>query len=440
MKLRRALMLLRSLAMPLISYWAMTSLGFVLFFGLLTYNKGWEDDSLLILGAFIALTFGGIAAGQVLALLRARSWIPALFTTISWTGVVLFAWWDPPMPDDAEILIFIVLVAAPLFMIGGLWSLRVHMGLLATWVPLMWLTASILYISQEMTGSVENWHAGDKWAIWDVATAPVLFLGVLCMLGYLAARERHRLNLWRFGRKGPTMPKFQRAVVRTGGAAWWRGGCSTFAALIILGIVLTVGTALTAPYLWRTSSDDDGDTSGQTVQGPEEQPAEPTEGEGQPQPGPGQQMQEAIKNAGISLITMLLVLVLALMGLFIFLPPLRRALLLRHLRKPLWPVPPTRQVLQAWRVIEIALSDIGVKRMPGDSAIAMARRAVEALPPDVDHTSLLRCAEVTDRVLFGLGVGPDDPEQARRAAEMTYQTIWDLLNEGARTRAVYRFF
>jgi len=137
--------------------------------------------------------------------------------------------------------------------------------------------------------------------------------------------------------------------------------------------------------------------------------------------------------------TLILILFMAAIGLVVFIPPMRRNMLLRHLRKPLWPVPPTRQVLLAWRVVEIALADIGVRRRPGDSAEALAKRAIEALPPDIDHTALVRCAKLTDRVLFGLGVDPTDPEEARRTAEMTYQSVWEVLGEGARLWAVYRF-
>ena len=449
MSWRQTLMRARSLALPVAMYWLMTVLGFGLFFGLLVWQEGWDEDAPMVLTTMAVLTFGGVLVGQVLALLRLRTWVPVLLAFLTWGAFIAFAWTQPDMDSDVSIIITILLVAGPLFMLGGLWSLRVHMGLLATWVPLVWITACIIFIAQEMTGSVDQWHAGDKWAIWDLASAPVLFLGVVFLLGYLAARERHRLMMWRFGPKGPAMPTQARAIERGKGASFWRGGCGTLVSLLALGAVLTVGTALAAPYLWRTAPDD-GEPSEQPIDKPDPQPSEPPppqpdeqpqeqppqqgcnqqdQQDQQDQPSQGEQVQEAVKNAGISLVTLILVLLLGLLGLFIFLPPLRRGLLLRHLRKPFWPVPPTRQVLQglARRRDRVDRHRRGAPagRLGGVHGHPRHRRAA----PDVDHEALLHCAEVTDRVLFGLGVGPEDPERARRTAEMVYQTVWELLTE-----------
>jgi len=442
---RRTWMELRAAAVPVVAYWAMTALAFTLLLALYILDEG-KGEGLLIFAGIAVTTVIGIGLGQLAALLRLRTWILALTTATFWLGLLAIAALQPPLPEDVLIALAIFGLMLPFFLLAGLWSLRVHMGLLATWAPLMYLTVSIIVIAEEFTGRATYWLAGEKWAVWDLFSLPVLLLGVGFLVVYLAARERHRIQLWRFAPAGPELPRSDFEVRKGGGL-----GCGQVLAVLALTLVLAGGAALIAPYLWRSGpgGEDDGTT---TTQQATEQAQDPSGGcnqqsqqsqqdghQGQ-QPDPTQeQVVEAVKQAGISLMTLILVVLLALVGLLIFLPPMRRALLLRHLRKPLWPVPPTRQVLQAWRVVEIALADIGVDRRPGDSAASLARRAVDALPPDVDHTDLLRCAHVTDRVLFGLGVDPGDPEHARRTAEMTYQAVWELLGEGQRLRAVYRF-
>ncbi|MFK7926903.1 MAG: DUF4129 domain-containing protein [Myxococcota bacterium] len=424
----------------------MTLVGLGGLFALYLLDEGLGDKAwiFLVLGAS---TFGGIGVGQVAALLRLRTWTLGLGCALLWgLGIALI---EPlsGLGEDAAVALGMMFVLTPFFALAGLWSLRVHMGLLATWGPLVYLTGCIIVISEEFTGSSSQWFSGSKWAIWDLFSLPVLLLGTLFLIVFLVARERHRVQLWRFAKAGPDLPESSFEKTRSRSL-----GCGTLLALLALTLVLGGGAALTAPYLWRSAdSEETGDPSG-TMTEPSEPPPppEPSSGcnqdppeepptEPEPTETPTEQVVEAVKQAGFSLMTLILVLLMAAIGLLIFIPPMRRNMLLRHLRKPLWPVPPTRQVLLAWRVVEIALADIGVRRRPGDSAEALANRAIAELPPDIDHTALVRCAQLADRVLFGLGVDPTDPDEARRTAEMTYQAIWEVLGEGSRLRAVYRF-
>lgn len=440
---------LKAASVPIVAFWAMTALGWAALFVLYLIDQG-ADDGVWVFVALGVCTFVGIGAGQLAALFRVRTWVVALTCLGIWSLVFVAIYIEPIVGDDIAIVLALLLVLGPLFAMAGLWSLRVHMGLLATWAPLVYLTGCILVISQEFTGSANNWFEGSKWAIWDLFSLPILLLGTGFLLVYLAARERHRVQLWRFAKAGPDLPEKAFELKKRGGLS-----CGGLAAGVALTLVLGGATAVTAPYLWRSAPADQGDNDTKVQPQPQPQPDEPEESggcndsqteeeEGDTGEGEGggeqttEQVVEAVKQAGISLMTLILVLLMAIVGLLVFIPPMRRNMLLRHLRKPLWPVPPTRQVLQAWRVIEIALADIGVHRRPGDSAESLAQRAIDALPPDVDHTGLLRCAHLADRVLFGLGVESTDPEEARRTAEMTYQAVWELLGEGARLRAVYR--
>lgn len=448
---RRTWVELRAAAVPIAAYWAMTALAFGLLLALYIIDEG-DVEGVMIFGALAATTFAGIGTGQIAALFRLRTWVIAVVATGIWSSLLLLAAF-PALPEEVMIVVAITVTLFPFFLLAGLWSLRVHMGLLATWAPLMYITVSIIVIAEQFTGKAAAWFDGDKWAIWDIFSLPVLLLGAGFLIVFLAARERHRVQLWRFAKGGPELPRANMEVRKGVGL-----GCGQIFAILALAMVLAGGAALTAPYLWRSAPAEDGDGEGYgDGMEPQEPPPPPEqessgcnqdssegegdgegEGEAEGEGGGQESMEEAVKQAGISFATLILAVLLALLGLFIFLPPMRRSLLLRHLHKPLWPVPPTRQVLQAWRVVEIALADIGIERRPGDSAVSLARRAMEALPPDVDHEDLLRCAEITDRVLFGLGVDPGDPEHARRTAEMTYQVVWELMGEGRRLQAVYR--
>jgi hypothetical protein len=291
----------------------------------------------------------------------------------------------------------------------------------------------------EKTGKVDSWHAGDKWAIWDVVTVPILGLGVALTLVFLAARETHRLHRWR------TSPKASEptATAASRGARIARAnpGLGGVGALLLLGFFLTLTSALIAPYLWRTGPGDrDGDGGGGDPveqngdQGGDREPSESEWGD----PEWGEKAKRAVQQAAQSLFMLLLMLLLALLGLLVFGPPLRRLLLLQYLRRPFWPVPPTRRVAQHWRVVEIALGDIGLLRQPGDSATSLARRATSTVE-FVDPEALFRCATVADRVAYGLGVAPEDTMLARRTAEMTFETVWDELTESQKFRAMYRW-
>ena len=137
------------------------------------------------------------------------------------------------------------------------------------------------------------------------------------------------------------------------------------------------------------------------------------------------------------LVMLVTMLILALLALAVFGPPARRVLLLRHLRRPFWPVEPSRRVSQSWRLVEIALGDLGIDRRPGDSAEGLAARA-RGHGGLFDPEDLARCAAIADRVEYGLGLQPADTMFARRTAEMTYQSVWEELTELQKIRAMYR--
>ncbi|MBN2797854.1 MAG: DUF4129 domain-containing protein [Deltaproteobacteria bacterium] len=569
----------RSLILPVGAYWGATAVSFGIFAAAIVFTEGGTDENLGILAMFGVATAVGVLLGQLAALARVRTWF--FFTTagISWLIGMAAAGYLTSALGDVAILFAVFAFLVPIFAIAGLWSLRVHMGLLATWGPAMYITGTIIAIS-EHNGSDAQWFAGNKWAIWDVMTAPVLLLGVGLVVLYLASRELHRLSLWRFGPGGPDVPAVDAAAKVKRARAL--PGCGGVFILGVLIAVLTVAAALVSPYLWRTGpgdrdgdggeqsedydgdgvpdeaedangdgdlnnddtdgdgtpdyqdGDDDGDgvstseergksgrpkdtdgdgipdhrdtdDDGDGVPTDEEAPggsSQDTDGDGtpdhqdrdddgdgantddedpngngqpqdddsdgdgtpdyldgpppKPQSGcdkdqqqqqeqqdkadrdPTEQVVEAVKQTGLSLLFLFLALFLAVVGIFTFAPPLRRTLLLQHLRRPLWPVPPTRKVQQSWRLVEIALADAGVHPRPGDSPTGLAARAAEELK-DIDPEPILEAARAAERVAYGYGLNPDDTERVRRLAEMAYQASWESMSEWQKIVAVYRW-
>lgn len=420
---------LAAVAWPLLTYQFMVLLSLGTFFAtiLTLYGFDGSKDALALTGIAVGTLCGGLF-GQVMSLLRVRSTWMALFNT----GLFIFSIWlatqGPQLEmfigDAAFILVFTLMIGS-IMSSGGFWSLRTNRGLAATWAPMVLFTSSILAYS-EKTGADDTWRAGDKWAIWDGISLLILGSAVFLLLVYLLGRERHRVHRWR------TAPVATELVDTGPEPLRPLRGCGTWLLLGGLIVFLTASSALVAPYLWRT-----GDRGGEETTDQEDDPEdEPDETD----PMDGEALQEALRHVqrGISILcTLLTLLVLALAALFVFGPPLRRQLLLTHLRDPYWPVPPSRQAYLHWRLTEIALGDAGIHREPGETALDVARRGLEALP-DVHLEALETAAEIADRVAYGYGLEPTDVDTARRAAEMTYQAIWETLSELERLKATYR--
>jgi hypothetical protein len=216
--------------------------------------------------------------------------------------------------------------------------------------------------------------------------------------------------------------------------------------LLLFGgaVILTGATALVSPYLWRTAPGGD-EPDDDLVQAPAE--ADPTE-ETEPPDAEwlerlgelAEQATEAAKEAAGVLCPLLTLALLAVAGVLAGWRPLRRIALVRHLRAPLWEVSPTTRIEQGWRLVEIALGDLGVHPRPGEDAAGLARRArpvLERLSP-VEVHGLEDAAAVADRVRFGLGVQPGDVETMTRFARWTADTVWERLGDKRQIGALYR--
>jgi hypothetical protein len=154
----------------------------------------------------------------------------------------------------------------------------------------------------------------------------------------------------------------------------------------------------------------------------------------------GEKAVEAGKQAGGAVCISLTTILLAILGLLIGYRPIKRLLVVRHLKEPFWAVSPTRRVDQGWRLVEIALGDAGVHPRPGEDAAGLARRAAPVLATlsPVEVHGLEDAAEVADRVRFGLGVGADDLDVMQRFSAWAIDTVWERLSDGEQIRCMYR--
>jgi hypothetical protein len=118
----------------------------------------------------------------------------------------------------------------------------------------------------------------------------------------------------------------------------------------------------------------------------------------------------------------------------------KRLILLRHLRHPLWEVTATTRIENGWRLVEIALGDAGMFPIPGEDASGLARRAAPTLQKlsPVEVHGLPEAAEAMDRVRFGLGITPHDLEVMQRFSAWAIDTVWERLSDKEQLRCMYR--
>ncbi|MCB9673702.1 MAG: DUF4129 domain-containing protein [Alphaproteobacteria bacterium] len=422
-----------ALSRPVLLYWLTCVLGLVVFSAALLMTKdSWDEKAVIVIGTIWGSTALGVLLGQVASVTRIRSgiFLPAMFFAF-WFAVYVIATAEPMLNgmfgEGPVIVLFLGSMLGSMMASGGFWSLRVNRGLVAAWAPAILFTGGIL-IFTENSGRVEAWHEGAKYAIWSAGTVSILALAIVLQLLFMGGRERHRVHRWLTAPQAPEHAEQRSDPFRP------FAGLGTLLMLGVLVVALTGSSAIVAPYLWRTGPPDDDGNPSHGVD-PDDDPAQPNTGG-----GGGPNLQKVMKyvqqgaQMGCALLTML---ILAVAGLIVFGPPTRRQLLLSHLRDPMWPVPPSRRARLHWRLAEIALGDAGIYRKPGDSARDVALRAVERYP-DVNLEALVTAAEIADRVMYGYALDAGDADTIRRAAEMTYQAVWDNLGEAERLKATYR--
>ncbi len=430
---------MKEAAVPVVAYHACALFAYAAFSGAALVSSGIDGGTIVLLLGLGVTVFAGILAGQVLAFLRVRTWIVLLVGIGCWLGSFAMAMAGVAGLGTVGAVFALALWLFPIALSGGLWSLETHRALWSSWLPLLFATAAVL-IWTETRGTVAAWFEGEKWAIWDIVSVAMLGTTVALLLFYLVTRETHRLALWRRGPTAPLAPS-----LREKGAARPRLTVLSFVLLGALAAFLTVATALVAPYLWRTGDPGDGEGNGygEPTEQPEAAPEEESELLRRIKEGlqkMGEKAVEAGEKAASTVCTLLTLLLLAVIGFLVAYRPLKRLFLIRHLKEPLWSVPPTTRIEQGWRLVEIAMGDAGVYPRAGEDAAGLARRAGPVLTrlSPVEVHGLEDAAEVADRVRFGLGVGPEDLEVMQRFSGWAIDTVWERLTDADQIRCLYR--
>jgi hypothetical protein len=99
--------------------------------------------------------------------------------------------------------------------------------------------------------------------------------------------------------------------------------------------------------------------------------------------------------------------------LLLALRPIRRAVTLRHFRRPYWDETVDQRVSNSWQLALVGLRDAGWRAGEAEQPQELARR--------VDLPELERCATILERARYGVGLADDDLDGMRDAADAVYR-------------------
>lgn len=373
-----------------------------------SYMRGGDGDWKLLFACF--LTFVGAVLGQLVAVVRVRLFVVviAYFLAIILSIVV-----GSEVKPDGDTVVFALFAA---FGFGtGYLSLQHHLEIFAAFGPAIgWIGAAIGILNEE--GRVTAWERS-KVTAWLPLPLVLLFAFLVLMLLYLAAKQSARTELW----------------LRLSGAEARRVSAKVSVAVVpkrnlAAGVVVALAlfgiTAVLAPYLWRTGKGDRSSKNG-TMEKDERR------GKGLDGEAIIQALERLARSAAKASLYSLLPL-----ALFLLLwRPTKRAALLRHLRLPIVPVPPTERIDDLWLYLRVAAEDAGVSMVPSDS--------IEDLCARLRHHGLFsdevaRAAEIYGRTRYGFHVAPGDLAAMQTHAVAAATSIWRGLPRSARVRVLWR--
>jgi len=410
---------LKELARPALLYQGWVLLMITIFDLVIVVLEGPAPETIMILGILSLCAILGVTLGQGLSMARMRG---------SFLGCLGMAWFTTmclltvPLASLGPFggILLAVLFLTPIFISGGVWSLASSRALFAAWVPLIFGTGAMFAII-EKDDALAEFDAGNKWAIWNVTSAVILFITIALMLAYLVARERHRLHRWRFGTRS-----LLAGSITEKGAARPRLTMLGWVSVIVVGLGLTAGTLLIAPYLFRTGEDEgEGQSQGQSE--PQQGQGEPQQGQSEPQQGQGEpqdgdELERAARQLASTVCPLLIGLLLIAAGASVLVRPVRRLVIIETLRAAPFAVAPTTRIRMGWRLIEIGLGDLGIEGGPSLDASELVRRnasKIAALDPEL-YELLLDAARVRDRITYGLGIEPGSVERFAKTAERIF--------------------
>ena len=408
----------RELARPALTYQAWVLLMVAIFDLVVLASAGPSGTAFLVLGVLSGCAVCGVTLGQLMAIGRMRGSFLA-FLGLAWH--LLSCLVSVPIASLGPIggVVIAIMFLTPIFVSGGVWSLASSRALFAAWVPLIF-GAGAMFTLIESDDNLARWEAGDKWAIWSVGAAAILFLTIALLLVYLVQRERHRLHRWRHAPRA-----LLAGSVEEKGAARPRLTMVGWMTLVAGGLMLTAGTLFIAPYLFRT-----GPVEGEQHEGGgESQETEPGgadesdgQGSGEGSGGGGGQAERAAQSLAQTICPMLFVLALLAGLAAVIWRPVRRLVVIEYLRTPPFRVSPTTRIAMGWRLIGIGLGDLGIELDACvDASELVDRHAAKlgGIDPEL-LTRLREAARVRDRIAYGLGLAPGDEASFARAAERVF--------------------
>lgn len=416
---------------PALTYLLFSISGAVVLIGtLLVYEHSSSELGIIVISLVAGIL--GVIVGQLVAILRVRG-IPIYLAS---TILIPACTASLALVPGAEFLIIPLYFFAFAFPCGFL-SLQHRWELVASfWPAVGWIGAAVTILNAE--NRVHVWEGGNKAAAWLVV--PLVFLACFLVLWlfFLASKQALRVELWqslsgsarrRISKKAEVTAIPRRNVLP----------------ILVLAAVLFVSTALLAPYLWRTAHHEgdgrsdsgekqkdkektkkkkkkkktggDGSQSGAESGDPGEGEGEDGEDEDETPPNKKPELDEkavarelqrlanAAKESALHLWPLLL--------LFLFYRPAKRALLLRHLERPIVPTPPSERIENLWEVVRIAAQDRGFVLVSSDSIEDFLRRleAAGALTPNVSEA-----AAIYERARYGFTLQRGEVDAMKRAA------------------------
>lgn len=403
---------LRLALRPAIAYFVFCAGGFFALTGtVLAYEHGSGSELLNMILAF-AMGVLGILAGQLVAVLRVRS-----FPVIVGGGMLVFggAWFVAasgfPIPNEVAMGLFCFLFAFPC----GLLSLQHRWDLFASfWPSVGWIGAVFVILNSE--GRVQQWEQ-DKVAAW--LPVPLALLGAFLVfwLIYLASKQAMRVELWQ-SLSGAAARRITRKATVT---ALPR---KNLLPLLAVAAALFVVTALVAPFLWRTGK---GDHASKEQQTGKEEPSRIPKVDGQAIAEMLQELADAAKKAAVNLWPLLL--------LVLFYRPAKRALLQQHLVTPLVPTPPSERIDNLWEYVRIAAEDAGVVPTASDSVEDLLARIDAA---KLTSPAVTEAATIYVRTRYGFVVAVGDATRMRVQALAAARELRANLSTWDRVRNYWR--
>lgn len=417
-----------------------------------------------VLGGVLAAVAIGHILGNILGLAGFRL-VP--ISIIFWGGIIAASMSAAVLGVFAAFLIVAVIAAY-----GGYLGVASRFDVFASWYPLTFCVGGAIHWMNAHR-AVETFNSGAKYALWDAFTIVCLAGGVFWMLLFLATRNSLSLTVWQeVARPKDASNEDTVAVARPG-----RGSILVLMAFTLIALGTT---ALVSPYLFRTVDHDGKDGKGQEQQSETKQGEGQGEGDGsqykgkkskgkgkstakngdgsskskggrkqrgQGGKGDGKQGEgqdkdqpdddpdtdnagEAAKEAaelGFKILAYLLAAALFLLFMYLVVfPPIRRAFLMRHLEKPLWPVAPTSRVMNHWRRALAVLAVAGIEPSAGETATDFARRATAEVKDQLhcDAPGLGDAAAIVEKIAYaGRGLGQADEQAVKEATTRFIDTV-----------------